>query len=130
MTLLMPPIFEPPKAISLWSDRGDHAGFMLLGINDINSSGPTNGMCVFMLTPCSAEGIESELGIIVSELKVGGEHCCSMTLSETGYEIVVHPIGLPVIIFTFDNEGNGKVVTEYNGEIKFVGTAESMNKKA
>lgn len=117
---------ELPKALSLWSDKGDHAGFMLLACD----SGSTQGNCFFMLSPASNEGIDSDLGIVVSELKVAGEHKFESHKNDDGFEIRVLPAGFPEVVFKLNNEFSGQVTTEFNDEIVCIGSSEPAKKSA
>ncbi len=58
---------ELPKAMVLKTIDGRHVGFMLLTPNSGES-----GECVFSLSASSAEVIDSNLGVVLSELKVSG----------------------------------------------------------
>ncbi|MGE0083855.1 MAG: hypothetical protein AB7S75_05485 [Desulfococcaceae bacterium] len=114
-----------PKALTLYSDNGDHAGFMLIAPKE----GDESGDCVFMLTPVSVEGIDSNLGIVVSELKVAGEHKFSCLQTNQGYELTVHPKGLPVVTLLLNTEFSGEIYTEFDGTNKCIGTAKPAKKK-
>lgn len=61
---------EFANGFALETNEGTHVGFML-GSPSFKVNG---GDCVFMLQPTTAEVIETPLGIIISELKVAGEH--------------------------------------------------------
>ena len=117
---------ELPKALSLWSDKGDHAGFMLLACE----SGSTSGDCVFMLSPASTKGIESDLGIVVSELKAAGEHKFESNKNDDGLEIKLFPVGFPEVVFKLNNEFSGQVFTEFNDKITCIGSSEPAKKSA
>lgn len=108
-----------PKALSLWSDEGDHAGFMLMAI----PPGQGGGDCVFMLSPVSTEGIDSPLGMVVSELKALGEHPFEIEQNDTGFRLTVRPEGLPELVFTLDEEFSGPITTLYGEETKCIGKA-------
>ncbi len=113
-----------PKAMNLFSDDGYHAGFMLLA-----PKSHEEGDCVFMLTPVSKEGIDSNLGIVVSELKVAGEHNFICSKLNDGIELTVQPKELPAVSFVLDNDFNGKIFTEFDGNRTFIGTARPAKKK-
>lgn len=113
-----------PKAITLFSEDGYHAGFMLLAPKSQDA-----GDCVFMLTPISKEGINSKLGIVVSELKVAGEHKFLCSKSNSGIEITVKPKNLPEVNFIFNYEFLGEIFTEFDGKKTFIGTADAAKKK-
>ncbi len=117
---------EIPKAIVLWSTEGDHAGFMLLS----HEPGEQNGNCVFMLSPVSKEGIDSDMGIVVSELKVAGEHRFTLAAFEAGIELTVHPESFPNLVFHLNANFVGEVVTEFNNEARCIGNAEPAKTKA
>ena len=61
---------EYTHGFALETTTGLHVGFALGSPSFKGESGD----CVFMLMPMSAEGIETPLGLLVSELKVSGEH--------------------------------------------------------
>jgi hypothetical protein len=61
---------EYTNGYALLTTEGDHVGFIL----GSPSFKPESGECVFMLFPQKAEAVDTPLGIIVSELKVAGEH--------------------------------------------------------
>ena len=117
---------EIPKAISLWSCEGDHAGFMLLAPD----AGNVSGNCVFMLTPASCAGIESEMGIVVSELKETGEHCFRLASADTGRALTVFTDGFPDVLFHIDEKFSGDVFTEMDGVVKCVGSAGTIRANA
>ena len=115
-----------PKAISLCSDEGHHAGFMLMAFDESQRQ----GQCVFMLSPASSEGIDSKMGIVISELKVLGEHQFKAKRVGEGFEILVLPEGFPQITFKLDNKFAGDVVTEFDGSVECIGTCEAAKKNA
>lgn len=108
-----------PKALILYSSDGDHAGFMLVDAEE----GGASGNCVFMLSPVSAEGIESDLGVVVSDLKVAGEHRFVSSESGGAIELAVHPKGLPVVRLCLDADFAGTVHTEFDGVERCIGEA-------
>ncbi|OIO66918.1 MAG: hypothetical protein COW62_05530 [Zetaproteobacteria bacterium CG17_big_fil_post_rev_8_21_14_2_50_50_13] len=122
----MQTMIEIPKAIVLWSKEGRHAGFMLLS----HEEGNEYGECVFMLSPVSAEGIDSEMGIVVSELKVAGEQQFHIKRNESGYELTVKPRELPEVVFKLNTGFEGDVFTEFNGPITTIGTANPAKQNA
>lgn len=61
---------EYTNGFALETKDGAHVGFAL-GSPSFKVNG---GECVFMLLPTTVEVIETPLGIIISELKVAGEH--------------------------------------------------------
>jgi hypothetical protein len=117
---------EIPKAIVLWSTEGDHAGFMLVS----HEPGAYEGNCVFMLSPVSKEGIDSEMGIVVSELKVDGEQNFTLNTNDTGIELIVSPESFPELVFKLNANFEGEVFTEFNNKIKSIGSAEPAKNKA
>ena len=112
-----------PKAFALWSEQGDHAGFMLLS----SESDMETGDCIFMLSPVSAKGVDSDLGIVVSELKVSGEHKFEVSSIDAGYKLIVFPDGFPQIVFNLNHEFSGEVFTEFDDTYKCIGTVEAAN---
>ncbi len=85
------------------------------------------GQCVFMLSPVSSEGIDSKMGIVVSELKVSGEHHFKAKRFDEGFQILIFPEGFPQITFNLDNKFAGDVVTEFDGSVKCIGTCEALS---
>lgn len=110
---------EIPKAIVLWSTAGDHAGFMLVS----HESGANRGNCVFMLSPVSKEGIDSEMGMVVSELKADGEQIFTLNANDASIELIVSSESFPDLVFKFNANFEGEVFTELNNEFKCIGTA-------
>ena len=119
-------ISEIPSTLALWSEQNDHAGFVLFAPGDE----ATNGDCVFMLSPISSKGIDSDLGLIVSELKVAGEHPYQINVHANGIKVTISPEALPELVISFDSELTGTVVTEYEGNTSCVGTAIPVEKNA
>lgn len=117
---------EIPKAIVLWSTEGDHAGFMLVSYE----AGNSHGNCVFMLSPASVEGIDSAMGIIVSELKVDGEQNFNVVSNSQGHTLSIRPQSFPEILFRLNSNFEGDVFTEFEGETKRVGSAVPAKKDA
>jgi len=83
-----------------------------------------------MLSPVSAEGIDSEMGIVVSELKVAGEQQFHIKRNESGYELTVKPRELPEVVFKLNTGFEGDVFTEFNGPITTIGTANPAKQNA
>jgi len=108
-----------PKSLNLWSAPGDHAGIMLVAIND----GSTSGDCVFMLSPVSAECIQSPRGIVVSELKAVGESQIEVAQSDQGCTAIVRPVGLPEVTIQLNEDFEGEVWTTFDDEQSCLGTA-------
>ena len=117
---------EIPKSLNLWSSNGDHAGFMLIA----SESNSTTGECVFMLTPVSAKGIDSSLGIVVSELKSAGEHKLRILEKDKGCTITIYPEGFPEVVMEFNEKFEGEIHTEFNDEYQCIGTAQPLDKNA
>ena len=113
---------ELPKVISFSSMQGDHAGFMLLAPN----VGGETGTCVFMLTPTSSVGIDSDMGVIISELKVAGEHQFKFMAVSGGFSLTVFPRELPEVELQLNNELNGGVISIMRGIKQRVGSAEPL----
>ncbi|MHC2067193.1 hypothetical protein ACYFX5_06965 [Bremerella sp. T1] len=112
-----------PKSFNLFSGEGHHAGFMLL-----SPRSASEGDCVFMLSPFSADGIDSRLGLVVSELKVGGEHRFEFAEVEGGFQMTLQPDGFPAVRFQFDEEYSGEIFTEFDGKEVGIGTASPAKK--
>ena len=108
-----------PKALSLWSEEGDQAGFMLMAI----PPGQGGGDCVFTSSPISTEGDDSQLGVVVSQLKGLGEHPFEIEQNETGFLLTVRPEGLPELVFTLDEDFSGPITTVVNDATKCLGKA-------
>ena len=125
----MDSIPEAPKAISLWSSEGDHAGFMLLSIRG-QEAGEYVGECVFLLSPVSTDGLESQMGIVVSELKVAGEHPLSLKWRDGGLSIVVTPADLPAVNLRIVKNERHSVVTDSDGRSVVIGVAEEARGKS
>ena len=115
-----------PKALTLFSTDGDHAGFMLIAQDEHENKGD----CVFMLSPISVKGIDSKLGILVSELKETGEHPFIITESGQHYELYIKPKNLPEIKIVFNQNFQGNVYTDYDKKDEHIGTVEQAKKKA
>src|SRR6266478_2715508 len=99
---------EPVQnAIALQNKEGKHMGFMLTHLNPTATNGEYTGDCVFMLVPSSGDLIETDLGVLISELKVAGEHPCSMHTITNHTEIVVTPKKLPELILVITPTGKG-----------------------
>ncbi|WDM66152.1 hypothetical protein [Xanthomonas cucurbitae] len=82
-----------PKVILLLSERGERVGVLLLAPDNLGAG----GSCVFMLLPSSSACIDSDMGIVVSELKVAGEHRFQVMASSSGIDLVVLQADLPHI---------------------------------
>lgn len=117
---------ELPKVMALWSNEGDHTGFMLLA----PKSGSEAGDCVFLLSPSSNEGIDSDLGMVVSELKVAGEHKFKIDTSNDGLRLSVTPTEYPEVIFRLNRQFSGQIVTEFGGRNVCIGSAKPAKKNA
>ena len=111
-----------PKVIALLSTQGDQTGFMLLAPDATGTSGD----CVFMLSPSDLAGIESDMGIVVSELKVAGEHRFNATAQDGGITLVVTPVGLPQVDMLLNSQFSGRVHTDFCGTVKCIGSAEPL----
>ncbi|HHF0559785.1 TPA: hypothetical protein ACPHT1_003936 [Vibrio antiquarius] len=121
---------ELPKAMVLKTIDGRHVGFMLLAPNSGES-----GECVFSLSASSAEVIDSNLGVVLSELKVSGEHkyVVETIVVETikdGYLINIAPIGLPNVQVQLNHQFSGDIVTDIEGRVACIGTAELVEQSA
>lgn len=83
-----------------------------------------------MLSPSSIEGIDSNIGIVVSELKAMGEHRCDIESDDSGCVITVLPSGFPEVELQLDCEFRGRVFTELEGGIECIGFAEPADGNA
>jgi hypothetical protein len=122
------PSFTPPKVIVLKTTEGEQVGFMLTSMHASAGTSDFEGECVFSLMPTNTAVIESELGVITSELKMAGEHPCRMKLSDDKSEIWVTPKELPSLTLTFDAKGDGVISTTEQGKTRNVGKALLMKK--
>ncbi|EGQ8146190.1 hypothetical protein GKA54_14395 [Vibrio parahaemolyticus] len=116
---------ELPKAMVLKTIYGRHLGFMLLAPNSGES-----GECVFSLSASSAEVIDSNLGVVLSELKVSGEHKYVVETIKDGYLINIAPIGLPNVQVQLNHQFSGDIVTDIEGRVACIGTAELVEQSA
>ncbi|EGR2854725.1 hypothetical protein DC853_24125 [Vibrio parahaemolyticus] len=116
---------ELPKAMVLKTIDGRHVGFMLLAPNSGES-----GECVFSLSASSAEVIDSNLGVVLSELKVSGEHKYVVETIKDGYLINIAPIGLPNVQVQLNHQFSGDIVTDIEGRVACIGTAELVEQSA
>ena len=119
-------IVDIPKVISLASAQGDRVGVLMLAPGAGNGAGD----CIFMLSPTSSAGIDSDMGLVVSELKVTGEHRYSVTALNDGVRLIVLPEGMPKVEFHLNHEFKGNVLTEFGGAIKCIGSAEPLRSSA
>ena len=119
-------IMEFPKVISLTTPQGERAGMMLLAPRAESSSGE----CVFMLSSASSLAIDSPLGVVISELKVSGEHRFAADTIDSGISLVVFPNGLPQVQFRLDYGFSGQVFTEFDGAITCIGSAHPLPRSA
>ncbi|MFC0682936.1 hypothetical protein ACFFGH_34340 [Lysobacter korlensis] len=111
-----------PEVILLLSEQGDRVGAVLLAPDDTRASGD----CVFMLSPSNNACIDSDLGIVVSELKVAGEHRFRVAATPGGIELTVLPADLPQIELRLNGHFSGSVLTDFCGVTKCIGSAEPL----
>ena len=111
---------QPPNALTLNSDQDILTGFILLSFENELLSGD----CVFMLLPATDKVVESDLSIVISELKVSGEHRFELAEKGDGYKLTVIPNGFPELRIDLDREFRGQVYTEISNAIKYIGKAE------
>jgi hypothetical protein len=116
---------DMPKVITLATPGGVRVGLMLLAPDEENSGG-----CVFMLLPVSSTVIESDMGIVISELKVAGEHRFIAKALDNGIDVLVVPTGLPQVQLQLNHEFKGSVFTDFGGTIKCIGSAELLPSSA
>jgi hypothetical protein len=116
------------KAIALQNMQAKHMGLMLTHLNPTETNGVLSGDCVFMLLPSSTDLIETELGILISELKVAGEHPCSMRTITNHTEIVVTPKKLPELVLVITPTGKGTLSKKENGVVYQIGLVEFAKK--
>jgi len=119
-------ISELPGTFALWSEHNDHAGFVLFGPDGEAKKGD----CVFMLSPISIEGIKSNLGLIVSELREAGEHPYKIEIHDSGMKVTISPEALPEVVISIGNDLSGTVVTEFEGKATYVGASIPVEKNA
>src|SRR5436309_321435 len=105
------------KAIVLQNKEAKHMGFMLTHLTPTGTNGLLVGDCVFMLLPSNTDLIETELGILISELKVAGEHPCTMRTLTNHTEIIVTPKKLPELILAIEQSGKGTLSKKEKGVI-------------
>jgi hypothetical protein len=116
------------KAIVLQNGDAKLMGFMLVHWNPTATKGEYTGDCVFMLLPTDSDLIETELGILISELKVAGEHPCSMRTVINHTQIVVTPKKLPQLILDIAPTGKGTLSMKERGEASRIGLVEFTKK--
>jgi len=116
------------KAIALQNKEARHMGFMLTHLNPTGTNGEFAGECVFTLLPTSSDLIETELGILISELKVAGEHPCRMRTVTNHTEIIVTPKKLPELILHIAPTGKGTLSKKQNGVVSRIGLVEFARK--
>ena len=112
------------KAIVLQNMQAKHMGFMLTHLKPSGADEVFSGDCVFILLPSSSDLMETELGILISELKVAGEHPCSMSITNNHTEIVVRPKKLPELILSITPAGKGTLSKKENGVVSQIGLVE------
>ena len=115
-----------PKVISLLSTQGDRAGVMLLAPDHTGARGD----CVFMLSPSSIAGVDSDMGVVVSELKVSGEHRFQATVLDSAVTLVVLPVDLPKLELRLNDNFTGSVLTDFGGVTRCIGSAEPLPSSA
>ena len=113
---------DVPKVISMSSTQGDRVGVMLLAPDETG----TTGDCVFMLSPSNTACIDSDMGVVISELKVSGEHRFKATSLNGGINLVVSPVALPEIELRLNSDFTGSVLTDFGGATKCIGSAEPL----
>ncbi|MGN3937975.1 hypothetical protein ABVB18_21945 [Xanthomonas citri pv. mangiferaeindicae] len=111
-----------PKAVLLLTEHGERVGVLLLAPDDLGAC----GSCVFMLMPSNSSCIDSDMGIVVSELKVAGEHRFQVMETPSGIELIVVPIDLYQIELKLDSNFSGRVLTDLGGVNKCIGAAEPL----
>jgi hypothetical protein len=111
---------ELPKAIPLLSPDGKQVGFMLLAVEP-SGDNVYAGECVFVFMPENASVIESDLGVVISELKIAGEHPCRVSAHGKRLEFVVMPHALPQLRLVRDPDGESAIVTLMEGAERQVG---------
>lgn len=111
---------ELPNAIPLLSPDYEQVGFVLLAVEPDGADSHV-GECVFMLAPENGDVIESDLGVVVSELKVAGEHSCRVSIVGERLEIVVTPTNLPQVRLIHDPQGDSAILTVWDGSERQIG---------
>jgi hypothetical protein len=103
-------------------------GFMLTHLNPTAQDGEYQGECVFMLLPKTSDLIDTKLGILISELKVAGEHTCRMHVTTNGTEFLVSPRKLPELMLVINKHGKGTLSIRENGVTNQIGLVEFAKK--
>lgn len=93
---------------------------MLLAVKPVDGDSYA-GECVFMMMPQNGALVESDLGVVISELKVAGEHSCRVTLAGDRFEVVVTPRSLPRIRVVRDTAGENAIMTSIDGVDRVIG---------
>lgn len=116
------------RAIVMQTEDQEPVGFMLTHLEPAIDDGEYEGECVFMLLPKRADLLDSEVAIIISELKVRGEHACRMriTTNQTVYQVT--PQDLPPLSLVLESEGRGSMSVVEGAEMRKVGIVEFANK--
>lgn len=127
--LYMSSASEPvQKAIVLQNMEAKHMGFMLTHLKPTAKHGEYQGECVFMLLPRDPELIETKLGVLISELKVAGEHACRMSVITNETRVVVSPRSLPELVLVIRKDGKGTLSKREHGVDTQIGLAEFAKK--
>jgi hypothetical protein len=116
------------KAIVLQNKDGKHMGFMLTHLRPTEKEGDYQGECVFTLLPTNSDLIETDLGILISELKVAGEHSCHMTVGTNRTDLVVTPKKLPELTLVIASNGKGSLSKKERGVVSQIGLVEFTKK--
>jgi hypothetical protein len=120
---------EPVQtAIVLQNKDGKHMGFMLTHLRPTAKEGDYHGECVFTLLPTSSDLIETDLGILISELKVAGEHSCRMVVGTNKTEFVVASKKLPKLTLVIASNGKGTLSKTEHGVVSQIGLVEFAKK--
>ena len=114
-----------PKVLNLFSSTDDHAGMMLLAPDKSGNCGD----CVFMLSPVSSDGDNSQFGIVISELKVLGEHRFEIVTLSDACVMNISVKNMPSIEFELNNEFIGNVYTHIDGKRTILGSVVPIKPK-
>ena len=109
-----------PQAIALLTLNHERVGFVLLAVESHDEQSYT-GDCVFSMMPENADVIESALGVIISELKIAGEHSCRILVIGKRLELTVTPRGLPQVRMILDPDDQNAIFTLWEGKEQQVG---------
>ena len=85
-----------------------------------------SGTCVFVLRAASIEANDSDMGVVISELQLSGEHRFNLAANGDGYALTVAAAGFPDVSFRLNGAVRGSIVTVVHGINSCVGSAEPL----